>query len=192
VTLDHPWMLRRYVFAVLPLLIFYSLNFLHLFFENKKKLFYIFSGLLIIGNLTISCMYLTASENSDDLLGQVETMSQNFSGNDLVLIDREAAGSGWSMMSGPMNFLYGKQAVYFFNPLDLDKIDKTLFDHIYLIIPNSSVAFWEKYGIMERLDLTQEYLIDNRLFDDSRIKDSRVLPRLQNKDVLGGIYLLRK
>ncbi|MCD6149860.1 hypothetical protein J7J13_03695, partial [bacterium] len=120
---DHPWMLRRYAFAILPAFVFYTALWLAYYFKGKKQqLAGIIFVILLLFNIPVSLKYFAFSENKN-LLEQTESLSQNFSAADLVLIDRLASGNGWSMLSGPMSFLYGKNAVYFFNPNDLDKLN---------------------------------------------------------------------
>lgn len=188
ITLDHPWMLRRYIFSVLPLLMFSTVCFLYYFFNTRKMIFYIFSALLILSNFSLSIMYLGTVENNN-LLPQVQSLSRNFQNSDLVLVDQEASGSGWSMISGPMNFLYQKQAVYFFNPEDINKIDLGKFSHVYFIIPDQSLDFWKKFPIMGKLALKKEYQIDSTAFNSSEITSSD-LPIIQAQTIHGGIYVL--
>lgn len=186
VTLDHPWMLRRYIFSVLPLLMFYSACFLYFFFSKQKRVFYFISTLLIIASFSMSLIYFNMPENNR-LLPQIENLSQNFQNSDLVLIDQKATGDGWSMMSGPMNFLYQKQAVYFFNPNDLEKVDQKRFDHVYLIIPDGSQALWEP--IIKKFSLKKEYQLENTILGNPGGMSSD-LPIITSQTIHGGIYLL--
>jgi len=186
ITPDHPWMLRRFLFAVIPVCIFYTGCFLDRFFK-KRFFFYLISGALIAANLTITIPYLSFSPDWN-LLPQIEKLSENFSASDLVLVDRLATGDGWSMMTGPMNFLYSKQAVYFFNPKDLDKIDKTKFSKIYFIIPDGSLEFYAKSGLFGRLAPQNDYVITNKVLPAS---SAIRLPKAQDITVHGKIYLLQ-
>lgn len=131
ITLDDPWLLRRFVFAVFPVLIFYSIYFLNRFFYHKIFL-YIAIVVLIAANSVVSWRFFTLSENKD-LLPQIEKISQKFGPNDLILVDRLATGSGFSLPSEPLWTIYGKQAVYFFNADDLKYIDQAHYENIYLL-----------------------------------------------------------
>ena len=51
----------------------------------------------------------------DGLNAEIEKLSQKFNSDDLVLVDRTATGSGFSLASEPLRTIYGKQAVYFFS-----------------------------------------------------------------------------
>jgi hypothetical protein len=195
VSADHPWMLRRFVFSVIPICILYSVIFLDSYFK-KKYLFYILCSLLLLSNLIIFIPYLTISENKD-MLGQIQSLSQNFKDNDLVLVDQKATGDGFAMMTGPMNFLYNKQAVYFINPADIDKIDRSKFSHIYFIIPDDNLSLYENSGLISRLNLAKDYQIETNRLDTRLGKKSELasqpieLPVNQNVTTYGKIYILK-
>ncbi|OGI26119.1 MAG: hypothetical protein A3J76_01170 [Candidatus Moranbacteria bacterium RBG_13_45_13] len=140
ITLDDPWFLRRFVFAVFPALIFYSVYFLNRFFYHKIFL-YVTLVVLIATNIAVSQRFINLSENKD-LLPQVEKLSQKFGPDDLILVDRMATGSGFSLMSEPMSALYGKNAVYFFNADDLKYISQDRYKNIYLAAPLSEDTAW--------------------------------------------------
>jgi hypothetical protein len=165
ITKDHPWMLRRFMFSLMPLAIFYSGLFIGQMLEKKftterKKILFVFSILvtvaLIATNLITFSRYLTFSENQG-LLSQTQALSEKFSNNDLVLIDNETTADGWDMISDPMSFLYGKNAVYFFNNNDLAKLDLKRFDKVYLIAPNKQVPFYLNSTIGNRLTEKDTY-----------------------------------
>ena len=191
---DHPWMLRRFVFAVVPISILYSIWFFDHFF--KKRFYFNFAiAILLITNLLVFLPYLTISPNKN-LLPQIETLSQNFQASDLVLVDREATGDGWEMMTGPMNFLFHKQAVYFFNPQDLDKIDRSNFSNTYFIIPDKNLDFYQASGILSRITAIQDYAIDRENLavqtgEKQEMFNAPIqLPVMQKNTVYGKIYLL--
>lgn len=184
ITPDHPWMLRRFLFAVIPVCIFYTGWFLDWFFK-KRFLFYLLSSALIAANLAITIPYLSFSPNQK-LLPQIKELSSNFTYSDLVLVDRLATGDGWSMMTGPMSFLYGKQAVYFLNPKDLDKIDRAKFSKIYFIIPDNNLAFYEKFDLLGKLIPQKDYAIENNFLPPS---NSVQLPQSEDIVTRGKIYL---
>ena len=196
ITPDHPWMLRRYVFAVIPVSILYSIFFLDHFFK-KRLAFYILALVLFFSNLIVFIPYLSVKENAN-LLPQIKEISSVLNQKDLVLIDRNATGDPWAMMSGPMNVLFDKQAVYFFNPTDLEKIDKNNFDKIYFIIPNDNLEFYKKNNLFEKLLPVKDYLIEKQSLEiftgkkEELYKNSVFLPTYQKSFVYGKIYLLNK
>jgi hypothetical protein len=159
---DHPWMLRRFTFSLLPAAIFYSGLFIGQGLEKwkYKKSIAMLSGLialiLLFANLPALSKYLTFSENKG-LLTQTQAFSNKFSDQDLVLIDRGTTGDGWTMISGPMSFLYGKNSVYFFNTEDLAKLDLQKFSNVYLVAPNQQSAYYSNSTIGNRLTLHDSY-----------------------------------
>lgn len=196
ITPDHPWMLRRYLFAVIPVSILYTIIFLDFLFKNKI-FFYLISSFLLIANLLTFIPYLGVRENKN-LLPQIEKISLDFKKDDLILVDRNATGNPWSMMAGPMNLLFGKQAVYFFNPADLEKLDLTKFAGIYFIIPDNNIEFYEKSGLLKKLSIIKDYAIENQSLEiltgkkELLYKNRVSLPSYQKKYTYGKIYLLNK
>ena len=196
ISADHPWMLRRFVFGIVPVCILYTVWFFDGFFK-KRAAFYFFSSLLLIANLIVFVPYLTVSLNKA-LLPQIKEISDTFNESDLILVDQKATGDGWSMMTGPMNFLYGKQAVYFFNPADLNRINRSNFRNIYLIIPDDSLNLYRKSGIWNNLVPIRKYQITNTTMITPPIskidayKSPVILPAVQNITINGRIYLFRQ
>lgn len=181
---DHPWMLRRYMFLALPAAIFYSVLLLEKLWLKKG----LYPAMLLFAVLWIPswpalARYLTFYENKD-MLGQVEKISEKFSENDLILVPRNASGDGWSMISGPLSSIYHENAVYSVNPSDLDKINTSRFDNIYLITPAEEENFYAEYanyGIE-----TQRLEIQN-LEDELNLKEIR-LPEKEDIEMNGIIF----
>ncbi|HPN96170.1 MAG TPA: hypothetical protein PLK35_00225 [Candidatus Moranbacteria bacterium] len=193
---DHPWMLRRFVFTIVPVSIFYSVWLLDKFFERKRIFFHFLSLALLIINLFIFIPYFPVKENQN-LLAQTEEMSRHFSSSDLVLMDREASGSGWSMMAGPLNFLYGKQAVYFFNSKDLEKIKLSRFSNVYLVVPDKNIELYEKSPLGEKMYFQREYRIETTSLNiksgekDKPQNSDLSLPESQKTIIYGKIYMIK-
>ncbi|MEI8343686.1 MAG: hypothetical protein WCF93_01895 [Candidatus Moraniibacteriota bacterium] len=170
---DHPWMLRRFAFSILPGAIFYSALFIadayQYLISTKKnpalKLAPILAALaLLAGNLPATWHFATFAENKQ-LLIQTEMLSQLFSAKDLILIDGQSTGDGWSMIAAPMNFLFEKNAAYFFNINDLAKLDLKSFDKVYLIAPDSKIAYYVNSTIGNRLMLENQVNLSTTRLD---------------------------
>lgn len=196
ITLDHPWFLRRYFFAVVPVSILFTAIFLKDFCK-KKICFYTLSFFLLLTNLLISLPYFNVQENKN-LLPQIEKISSDFEANDLILVDRGATSDPWSMMTGPMNLLYNKQAVYFFNPDDLKKINPNKFNNIYLITPDFNVDFYKKSWLGDKISLFKNYTLENVSLNiitgkkEDLYKQPIHLPQYQKNYTYGKIYLIDK
>jgi hypothetical protein len=178
-------MLRRFVFSIIPVCILYAVYFIEIILDKWRIVRYLVIFSFLILNLSVFIPYLLFSPHKN-LLSQTENISQNFQANDLVLIDRLATGDGWSMMTGPMSFLFGKQTAYFFNLDDLAKIDLDKFSNVYFIIPDSNFNFYQ--SLSSRLISVKDYKIKN----DVLISNNNALPAPQKMETSGKIYLLKK
>ena len=187
---DHPWMLRRFLYSLIPAFFLYSAVFLETFLK-KRLLVWIFGGLLLFYNLLIFLPYATFVPNRG-LLEKTEKIADHFSSEDLILVDRRSSGDPHSMLSGPLNFLFGKQAVYFFNPDDLSRINQERFSRIFFIIPDENLDFYAKSAILERLVPVEEYLLEVPVLRNIDEKSRINLPAKETLFVSGGIYEFRK
>ena len=198
ITPDHPWMLRRFMFSLLPVAIFYTGLLLGKWFETKPteknangaKALAVFVGIVLLSmNLPAFLKYVSYSENKS-LLAQTQTLSAKFSANDLILIDQQATGDGWSMLGGPMNYLYKKNAVYFFNNQDLAKLDTSAFSNVYLITPDQQVPFYLSSTIGKKLTQVNDYTLNTTRLNIQQ--GSVSLPEKKNVTVSGKIFLIKK
>lgn len=191
ISLDHPWLLRRFLFSVIPIFIFYCS-----FFLLQIKIKNIWFGNILIGlifaidaiilfpgfySLKQNTNLITYSQNKE-LLSQTKNIADNFDTNDLILISQKSSGSGWSLMSAPMRILYDKNAVYFFNPNDLAKIDQNHYKNIYLISSDLELALYQNISKQE----IKEYTINNSLIPPSR--DPNQIPKILEFQTKGKIY----
>jgi hypothetical protein len=146
-------------------------------------------------NLIVFIPYISRADN-ENLLSETQSLSHNFTNADLVLVDRDASGSGWSMVTGPMSFLYGKQAVYFFNPSDLAKIDTKKFSSVYLIVPDTNFDYYVGSGMLSKFSLVKDYKIETSSLDIKTGKKNDIysqpveFPQEQKTIVYGKIFKL--
>lgn len=174
ITPDHPWMLRRFFFSLYPTALFLLVtgiftwssrsSFLHFLNAQQKSLLVL--GCLFLLQVIPTLTVFRITENPG-LLQDIRSFSAQFDQRDLILIDRESTGDPHSLVSGPLSFLENKQVVYFFNPLDLDRIDRARFKTLYLLSPAESLGrYTETYG--ERL-----IPIETVTFTSKKLKASR-------------------
>lgn len=156
ITPDYPWMLRRFLFSLFPLFVFSLVLAVALLFSEretlplspdkygqKKSLFFagaLFLALIIFQYPAFQSGFFFASARGLD--EQVEVLTREFSDQDLILVDRGVTGDGFSMLTGPGQFLYGKNTVYFFNPDDLARLDMTPFERVYLLTPEENQSLY--------------------------------------------------
>ncbi len=154
ITPDHPWMLRRYLPTIYPTLVFSALVGISILFAENRHfpisfpqsprrrfvLALVFAGLFAFQTAAWQ-QGLLARENAS-LLQQTAAIADSFGPRDLILVDRETTGSGFAMIAGPLASLHHKNAVYFFNPDDLSKINRSLYEHVWLIVPTTEATQW--------------------------------------------------
>ncbi len=188
---DHPWMLRRFVFALLPTTILISVAFVSYVRSNnlfKKGVKYIILILLFTSNLFAFTTFITYAQNKI-LANQVSQLSQKFGNNDLILIDKDAAGSGWSMITNPLRGLHNKHAVYFFNPNDYSKLDTTPFDKVYLITPDKNQSFYTSV-LDDKMRYNDKYTFTVNQLES--VETEIIFPLKKTKTITGSIYELNK
>lgn len=183
ISIDHPWMLRRFVFSIYPTLLFSSIVGIALIqeFLMKKypynpvfeKRYYagVLYAMLLLSQLPFALQYVTFSENKG-LLEQTRTLSQRFSNEDLVLVDRLATGDTWSMLPEPLAFFSIANAAYFFNPQDFARLDMAGFENTYLIVSENEAGRY--FESSKRFTV-----IDTFAFDTERLEQvsDTILPR---------------
>ena len=141
---------------------------------------------MILLNLFIFVRYFPFSEN-ENLLKQTKSISQNFENDALVLVDKSTSGDGFSMLSGPMNFLYGKNTVYFFNIEDLGKIDRNKFSKIYLVTSDQNAIPYSARIGSDRIISSKNYSIETKRLFTSGEKQDLNLPEKMDVRVSGKI-----
>lgn len=187
---DHPWMLRRYVFSIIPVFLLYTFIFLNNWLEKKKKIL-AFSTLFVVFLLHAPLMinFCFFSENKN-LLKQTAQMAKNFSSRDLVLVDRLTTGDGWSMISGPLSFLHNRQAVYVFNYDDVQKINLDKFEKVFLIIPEENAKWRESESLNNKMRFSRDYFLETRRIETETCPTK--LPRIANIEIKGEIFEIEK
>lgn len=195
---DHPWLLRRFIFSLWPTAIIFAIfaiAHLQKTFSEKhphKILFrpaifsLVFSSLLILPSFPATIPNLFFSENPN-LLEDVGKLSETFSDRDLVLVDQMASGDRYSMIADSLSTLFGKNAIYFFNPDDLDRLDRSRFEAIYLIARDGDEARYRD-AFKGRYLLEAESPYTLRISILSRETDPSRLPTRKTQTVHGTIF----
>ena len=185
-------MLRRYLFSVFPALLFSTIIGIAFLFARGtptfpvtqpggKRLFFvsiIFTGLLFLQYPAWSNQLGFAEGRG--LRSQIASFVSSFGEKDLILVDNGATGDGFFMLSGPGQFLFGKNTVYFFNPYDLPALDTSHFNHIYLLTPQESQAryaavFGERLVFKKFVDFSLEHLGDNSVLPEKTTTETHNL-----------------
>ncbi|MEK9151305.1 MAG: hypothetical protein AAB547_01595 [Patescibacteria group bacterium] len=190
ISLDHPWMLRRYLFSLFPTLLFSAVLGVALLFAREKTYpiamprgrNLVSASVILLGLITLQYPTWSAglpfAENRT-LIDQVGAFSREFSDRDLILVDRNATGDGFAMLTGPAQFLFGKNAVYFFNPHDLGKLDTSSFEYVYLLVPEGDQGrYADIFG--DRLVFRKTVTFSREQFEHLSLEDGSLL-RLPEK-----------
>lgn len=184
ISLDHPWMLRRFIFAVIPLSLLYAMMFIEKTALTKRLPLYIV--LVLIGlNLSMSLPFVTYSQNKD-LLSQNKELMKDFGNKDLILVSQQSSGSNWSLFSEPAKTVLGKNAVYFFNQHDFAKIDISKFENIYLIASSEEE---ETYNLLKK-EKVRDYSITNDIVNPS--KNPMAPPSVLKIETKGSVWKISK
>lgn len=154
ITPDHPWMLRRYLPTIYPVFLFFAVVGPSFFFaetkrfplnipESPRRRFILILIFISLFSSQAHAWYqgLLARENPV-LLEETRQAATFFGPHDLVLIDRNTTGSGFAMLAGPLASLYHKNAAYFFNPADFSRLDRSLYEHTWLVVPQDQAHQW--------------------------------------------------
>lgn len=196
ISLDHPWMLRRFLFSILPLFILYSCIFLKQLTIRQNWIFNgpLFTKLIVIFILAINLFLLMPDFNpktsflsfqqNRNLLHQTVQLAEKFSPTDLILISQKSSGNGWSLMAEPMRNFFGLNAVYFFNPNDLKKLDLKNYTNVYLITSENETSLYQNLA----KETVSSYSIDNQLINPS--KDPLAKAAILQNQTQGTIYKL--
>jgi hypothetical protein len=153
ITLDHPWMLRRYYFTLFPLFVFGAAVGLSRLADTTRHGRTLYLGIFVLlFTFSLPAHFAISTVREDaSLLPQIERFSTGFAPQSLVLIDRAVTGNGYALPTAPLVNFYDRQAVYIFNPEDITKLDITRFSAVYLLTPESELY---RYG-----DTLQDRLI---------------------------------
>ena len=124
-------------------------------------------------------------------MSQAKSVTDNFSSQNLILIDREATGDGWNMISGPLGSLYGKNAAYFFNTNDLARLDLEKFHNVYLIAPDKQESYYLNSTIGNQLE---EKAVYNFTFPKLNMKNNDAIEFPEKIDfaISGKIFKIAK
>lgn len=150
ITLDQPWFLRRYVATTIPGAFLLMSVMLH-DLSKKKTVYICLISLVMILNIFTAYPILFFSEN-EGMIASVGNIADRVGPNDLVLVDRYAAGS--YKMADPLFFVYSKPALWW----DADSVGKlkedlniSSFDTVY-ILTNEATSI-DKYFNPVELEL---------------------------------------
>lgn len=132
---DHPWMLRRFMFSIVPIFLFLSLFLCTKTHETRYRFYgYIFVITLFATQIGAFIHFFPFMQGKE-LLSITQEIARTIPEDELVLIDQLASGDGFHMLSAPLQTLLNRHAVYFMNPYDLDNLNLSDFATVSLLVP---------------------------------------------------------
>lgn len=142
ITYDPPWMLRRYLFSLLPLFIILIVLAAFFWYQRERARRARLSAVILLFFLLFiaqapALYFYWQTRFSSTVRTQAEMLSQRFSSQDLVLVDRDVTGSGYALITLALRTSGHLHAAYFFNPEDLSRISTSDFEHVFLLVPES-------------------------------------------------------
>jgi hypothetical protein len=189
ITPEHPWMLRRFTFTILPIFIIYSIILIKSLYSKKRVILGLAITLFIIAfNLPSFTKYLTFIPNQG-LLSETQQLSQKFSQKDLVLVDQLSSGNNFEMIADPLNSIFNKNAVYFFNYQDLTKINREKYDKIYLITPEFNVNYYKETSLGKKMIFVENYSLSSDTLASTSLY---ILPQKERHVISGSIFEIIK
>ena len=151
ITPDHPWMLRRYYFTLWPTFVFFTVYLWHFLeahfprFRSASVTLAIVCFLLFVHYPSTQAAWQTDEYSS--LYQATARLAERFSSRDLILLDRLATGDPFRLLAGPLSAMFQEQAVYFFNPEDLDRLRLDPFERVFLLVPSDRAeSMKERFG----------------------------------------------
>lgn len=184
---DHPWLLRRYAFTLFPLFLLATAclieNMSHRV-KDEQRAWVISTAFAIL--FALQCypaLQTIQSHEQSGLLEQTAHLSTLITDRDLLLVDRGSSGDPFALVAGPLSTIHHKNAVYFFNPEDYSRIDRSKFDHIYLLAAEDALgryaeAFGENLLPVETLSFSSPRLTAKAAFappEIDRVKSDALL-----------------
>ncbi|HWQ60546.1 MAG TPA: hypothetical protein VN420_05395 [Candidatus Fimivivens sp.] len=154
ISADHPWMLRRFLFSVWPALLITAVTGSSALLRSRANAIAANRTILMVSIvIALTCLPPTwsafrFSENSR-LVNATDLLAEYVGNGDLVLIDRNATGDPYAIPAGPLRFLNGRNAAYFFNQDDFARIPKGDYDHIYLLVQTKDIGRYSALNLSD-------------------------------------------
>lgn len=163
---DHPWMLRRFLFSVIPALILIIAYLFFIFMQTAKKkqkvILYSTLFLLFLSQIVPAFSFFSVSQDTS-LLQQTIAFSQNFTQKDIILVEKNVTGNGFVMIPSILQ-MKGLSSAYFFNAEDFNRADFSNFERVFFLVEKDSI---DTYGaISDNEGLIVEFS-DSRLTVDT-------------------------
>ncbi len=193
ITADHPWMLRRFGFALTYATLLASVLFAAGIpgTNTVRRALHIGIPVCILLTQLPAFIYFLPYAEHRTLTTDITAIGHTFMPDDLVLVDRMATGSGWAMMNTLLRTNVGTHAAYIVNPADCARIDTSAFRHVYLIAPDDAIQRYRDALSASALEPRSTYsLTATHLAPAPITTHSDTFPAKRHDIVTGTIYEL--
>jgi len=197
---DHPWMLRRFMFAVIPIGVMGAVVILTYFASKIKKHSFVIVALglalMFIPSISASSYFLTIRTN-DERAEVLDKIGSGFTEDDWIFMHRLSSGDGWHMFSAPLSSKYGISSAYVFSPQNVINAKDEIYSRwangkrTYIILPNKAYDF--EHTLKSQFTLLLEKEIDFTNYELEVEKDRKNVnyPLLKKHIYSSKIYLLK-
>jgi len=124
---DHPWILRVYLYTILPLSCLLAALFLEKFTGKFK---YILLLLVLAVNLLISAPILTFAQFNGIVNSQIKSIAESLPNEAVILCERKALG-----FRAPLRFIFGKRTIFTYENEVNNFINKATALPVYIVAP---------------------------------------------------------
>lgn len=197
---DHPWMLRRFLFVLLPLGVLAALVLgLNIIKKLPKNWSFapaaILMAALLIPSIPATGYFLTAQIDGgrEEVL---ERLGSYFKEDDFVFLERESSGDGWHMWAEPLSSIYGINAAYVYSPQNVIEMKEALRDRFlrgqrsYIVLSDQSYHFEHEIAKNFNMTLDKEYRFQNISLNLKQESEGVGFPLLEKREYIVKIYLL--
>lgn len=140
---DHPWMLRRFAFSIIPLFTLFAIFTCFTLFSLKRKILgSLLLTLLFVSHIPAIVHFFPLTQSSLPL-ANLQDIASLLPSDELILVDQLASGDQFLMIPGPLRTMFGKHAVYFMNPNDIENLDTSAFSSISLLVPRGREGIYD-------------------------------------------------
>lgn len=111
IALDQPWMLRRFLYTVIPMIYIFFVSFIAFFFKKSPRVAIAIGILIASANLAQSFQFFFHNEGRG-FIKQAGVLSGQFTSNDRIFVDQYASGE--MKIADPMYFLFQKNTYWLY------------------------------------------------------------------------------
>lgn len=200
ISADHPWMLRRFFFVILPCGILASIVLISVISEKvnekvKSVAAPILLALLVVPSLFAS-VYFVFGKTDTGREEVIEKIASGYAQDDYLFFTRESSGDGWHMWADPLSSIFGLNSVYVYSPDNIIENKQLISDRFlenrksYLIIPGNAFDYEHKLSKTFNLVLDKEITFANLQYQNQSGAYNADFPQLERKIYTTKVYLL--